>query len=90
MSDSNKLILSKIVVKGIEQEHAVPLDCPICDLSFRDMNDIISYESWECCTDCAQHFVFKDKDAWLSGTRPEKEEIEKFKQYLMKRPSYLL
>ena len=90
MSDSNKLVLSKIIVKDSPENEHIPLDCPICNLSFRDMNDIISYETHQCCTDCAQQFVFKDREAWASGVRPEKEEIEKFKQYLKKRPSYLL
>ena len=90
MSDSNSLAFSKIIVKDCLEENKIPLDCPICDLSFRDMNDIISYEMYQCCTDCAHQFVFKDKESWASGIRPEKEEIEKFKQYLKKRPSYLL
>ena len=90
MSDSNRLIQTQIVVKEGNQKDVIPLDCPVCNLSFRDINDILCYETWQCCTDCKHHFVFKDQEAWLAGARPEKEEIEKFKQYLKKRPSYLL
>lgn len=90
MSDMSKLVNTNIVLKEDRKKQNAPFDCPICNLSFRDINDIISYEMYECCTDCQNQFVYRDKEAWLSGARPTKDEIEKFKQYLNNRPSYLL
>ena len=67
----------------------IPHDCPICGFTLRDMNDVLSYEDYECCTDCQDKFVFKNLNAWMSGSRPNKKEINDFRYELLNRASYL-
>jgi len=73
-----------------DSDDIIPHDCPVCGLTIRDISDTLSYEEYKCCTDCRDYFVFKDKLAWLEGIRPSPEEIEKFRQVLGSRASYLL
>jgi len=68
----------------------VPHDCPVCGLMFRDMNDVLSYEEFECCTDCQDQFVYRDMEGWLRGARPPPEQIQKFRDELRSRASYLV
>ena len=79
----------KYIIKG-EGEPPIPHDCPICRLSLRDISDVISYETWECCTDCQNNFVYRDREAWRQGKRPTQEEIDDFRENLRGRPSYLI
>lgn len=67
----------------------VPHDCPVCKFMMRDMQDVISYEEYECCTDCQNQFVFRNLSAWISGSRPTDEEISQFREQMMQRASYL-
>jgi hypothetical protein len=68
----------------------VPHDCPVCGYTLRDMNDVISYEEYQCCTDCQNKFVFRDLSGWMSGSRPSESEIREFRQHLMTCASYLV
>lgn len=77
------------IIKG-EGEEPMPLDCPICKLTLRDLSDAVSYETYKCCVECRDEFIFKNKDDWSSGKRPTKEQIDDFRKNLRNRPSYLL
>ena len=68
----------------------MPHDCPVCGFTLRDMSDTVSYEQYECCTDCQNEFVFRNRQAWEEGKRPSPREIEAFRQKLLTRASYLL
>lgn len=68
----------------------VPHDCPVCGLSMRDMDDVLSYEEFKCCTDCQDKFVFRDLRGWMSGSRPSESEILEFRKHQMTRASYLV
>lgn len=68
----------------------IPHDCPICGFTLRDSSDVISYEEYECCTDCQDKFVFRDLKSWMSGSRPALEEIQEFREVLLSRASYLV
>jgi len=68
----------------------IPHDCPVCGLSMRDMDDVLSYEEFECCTECQDKFVFRDLNAWMSGSRPSESEILEFREHQMTRASYLV
>lgn len=68
----------------------IPHECPICQLMFRDMNDVLSYEEFECCTDCQDRFVYRNLDAWLRGERPSPEQAQQFRDELRSRASYLV
>ena len=68
----------------------IPHDCPVCGFTLRDMNDVLSYEEYHCCTDCQNKFVFRDLSAWMSGSRPTADEISEFREHLLTLPTYLL
>ena len=68
----------------------IPHDCPVCGFTLRDINDVLSYEEYECCTDCQDKFVYRNIDAWMSGSRPAPEEISAFREHLLTLPTYLL
>lgn len=68
----------------------IPHDCPICGLMMRDMNDILSYEEFECCTECQDQFVYCDLEGWMSGSRPSTEDVQKFQDALRDRVAYLV
>ena len=78
------------IVKGETEAEIIPHDCPVCNLCLRDLNDTLSYEKFECCTDCRDFFVYLDLDAWKMGKRPTQEQIDDFRKNLRERPSYLL
>jgi hypothetical protein len=86
---SNTYSKKTYIIKG-EGNDPIPHDCPVCGLSLRDLSDTISYESWKCCSDCQDRFVYLDKDGWKMGKRPTEEEIDDFRKDLRDRPSYLL
>lgn len=86
----NHLHRIKVLIEEGAMDDVVPHDCPVCQLVFRDIDDVMSYENWECCTDCRDQFVYQDKEAWLSGKRPTEEQIEKFRESLRLRPTYLV
>lgn len=67
----------------------IPHDCPVCGLMLRDMNDVLSFEDYRCCTDCQDRFVYRDLDGWMRGIRPSGEEVQEFRKELLKRASYL-
>ena len=68
----------------------IPHDCPICGLMMRDMNDILSFEEFECCTECQDHFVYRNLQGWMSGSRPSEEDIQTFRETLRERVAYLV
>lgn len=68
----------------------IPHDCPVCNFTLRDMNDVLSYEEYQCCTDCQNKFVFRDLESWMSGSRPTADEISDFREHLLTLPTYLL
>lgn len=57
---------------------------------FRDMNDILSFEEYGCCTDCQDNFAYRDLAAWRRGERPSLEEVEEFRKTLLSRIPYLV
>lgn len=68
----------------------IPHVCPVCEFMLRDMNDVLSYEEFQCCTDCQDKFVYRNMQAWMSGSRPTKEEVSEFQSVLRGRASYLV
>lgn len=68
----------------------IPHDCPVCKFMMRDMNDILSYEEYGCCTECQDHFAYRDLHGWMSGNRPCPEEVEQFQGSLRERSAYLV
>ena len=70
-------------------EH-IPLDCPVCNLSMRDQQDIFAYESSKCCSECKIVWAEPNSKKWSDGWRPSKEKLIKYREDLLSRPSYLV
>ena len=77
-------------VKHDGVEDKVPLDCPVCSLSIRDQQDIMSYAAHQCCTECKITWVEPNLAKWKNGWRPSEERIAKYRENLLSRPSYLV
>jgi hypothetical protein len=43
--------------------------------------DIESYKDCKCCRDCENDFVDKNREKWLNGWRPNKDEVKKALQF---------
>jgi hypothetical protein len=52
-----------------------PLDCPVCNLLFRDHDDVMSFDEYECCTECALHWAMPNLVKWRTGWRPDKSKV---------------
>ena len=65
-----KIINNVRVVVPLGYEKS-PLDCPLCDLSFRGFEDILSFKKHGCCTDCDLKYRQPNKKIWLKGWRPK-------------------
>ena len=68
----------------------VPLDCPVCKLLLRDREDVLSYQEFECCTSCADVFVYPNRQKWISGWRPSQDKINSEREKRRSIPTYIL
>tara|TARA_E500000331_G_scaffold350072_1_gene394345 strand:- start:601 stop:873 length:273 start_codon:yes stop_codon:yes gene_type:complete len=89
MSESTKHP-SGFYVKKVDAEGKIPLDCPVCNLSIRDQQDIMSYSTYQCCTECKITWVEPNLAKWQSGWRPSEDKLVKYRENLLSRPSYLV
>jgi len=81
MLDLNSFnIVDVIVMNGI-QYHDSPFFCPVCDHVMSTTIDIESYKDCKCCRDCENDFVDKNREKWLNGWRPNKDEVKKALQF---------
>lgn len=78
MSKIIKKELYTIIIDECNTKQA-PLFCNVCDLPMTKKDDSISYLKFECCYDCSSMWAYRDKEKWLNGERPSKNEIEKYK-----------
>ena len=63
----------------------VPLDCPVCSLLFRDLNDSLQYLESGCCIACWVGFVeplqkLRKDDGYI----PTRQEINDWKKKIRK------
>jgi len=63
------------VIKNSDSREGQPIFCPVCDGIMRTSFDDESYEKYSCCESCSNRWVYKNRERWLSGWRPTKEEI---------------
>ena len=92
MSDTRTRVHDKgfLIVESDAEVDWVPLDCPVCNLTLRDRDDVRSYYRVECCRDCELHFVQPNMERWDAGWRPAKKEIISRRRDLRDHPSYLV
>jgi len=57
-----------------------PFFCDVCGFAMSTFNDFSSYDALECCDFCAKKWAEKNREKWVSGWRPEKEDILKNKK----------
>jgi hypothetical protein len=70
--------------------NATPLDCPVCGFLLRDRQDTLSYEEFECCTQCVDVFVYPNKQQWENSWRPGPNKINKEREKRRSIPTYIL
>ena len=79
-----------LIVETDAEVDWVPLDCPVCELSLRDTDDVRAFYRVECCRDCELHFVQPNMGRWSDGWRPSEKEIISRRRDLRDHPSYLV
>jgi len=65
------------IVVVIEPEYkSSDFNCPVCKLIIRGLEDVESIDNYACCTDCQDFFYWPNREKWLKGWRPKKEEVQ--------------
>jgi len=77
MSLQNKKI---IYIDETSSKDNVGLFCSVCDYILSVPGDFHRAVENNCCEDCWITFVIHQKDRWNSGWRPDKNELERYKQ----------
>ena len=65
-----------IMNKDYDTSNVIPLDCPVCTLLMRYDDDDVCYNRYGCCNECTIQWIEQDPDRWLSGWRPEQNDID--------------
>jgi hypothetical protein len=63
------------VIKPNKSQLSQPLFCPICENIMNTSYDDESWNKFECCDECSNHWVYPDMKRWKSGWRPSGEEV---------------
>ncbi len=62
-------------IKPSKSVEKIPLTCPHCKLMMKDASDPYYYREYKCCSGCAIKWAEgANKEKWLAGWRPSKEE----------------
>jgi hypothetical protein len=69
---------------------AVPLDCPVCELTMRDAEDANCFRMFACCSECRVVWVDSNRARWMAGWRPDIENLNIYRHKLSLQPTYLL
>lgn len=75
------------IVELNDEKKKVPLDCPVCDLTFHDIQDVKSYKETGTCTYCADTYVYANLK---NCEKPSKEQRETQRKKRRSLPSYLV
>ena len=63
--------MGKVIVVVPEGYQPEPLDCPVCQLAFRHLPDVMNFRKWGCCEQCDLIYRWPNKEKWNKGWRPE-------------------
>jgi len=77
MSIQNKEI---VFIDETDTKNKSSLFCPVCDYILCVPDDFSRIIESNCCEDCWITFGSYQKDKWNSGWRPDKNELERYKQ----------
>ena len=92
LDDNREINLSSHIplVRPVQHDGVIPLDCPVCLRMLRDHVDVSSYEKTGCCDPCALKWAQPNRKKWDDGWRPDRDEIESFLDSLKKLPTYIV
>jgi hypothetical protein len=62
----------------INKIESMPIFCGVCSIRFGNSDDEFSYKKFKCCNSCADQWAYSNKEKWLAGWRPSKEQIEAY------------
>jgi hypothetical protein len=74
------------VIKNKNAQQLIPLFCTICSFPLLSHDDFMSQREYSCCLKCNMRWVEPDKNRWLDGWRPSKEQINEELKRINKRP----
>jgi len=60
---------------SFEKNESMPIFCEICSIRFGSLDDELSYKKFMCCSSCADQWAYTNKEKWLLGWRPSKEQV---------------
>lgn len=63
------------VITPTTYEHNIPISCPVCNYLMRTKDDEIAWWKYKCCNFCSMRWAASRENDWLSGWRPNKEEL---------------
>ena len=90
MSEKKRHLEKDFWIIGGSPEDVIPLDCPFCKLSMRDVKDVRSYEEYSVCHTCKLEVIEPNLIQYNKGWRPGNQEMLKVQEYESTRPSYLM
>jgi hypothetical protein len=80
LSDGRQLLQHKsnfTILLPEDPADRVPLDCPVCRILMRDMTDVVCYQKYQCCSDCAMDWAEPNRAKWFEGWRPDEGSVHK-------------
>ena len=83
MHDQESKVEFIVIDNRVKSE--TPMFCPICEFVMNTSDDFDFYEEFSCCSECGMKFAQSRPDEWLSGWRPQPDEIEEIKKEIENR-----
>lgn len=84
MSTWEKYSNERLITKHLDSFYLVkpeksldndPIFCPVCDYIMNSFYDQETYTKFKCCDNCANEWVYSNRENWNLGWRPTSEEI---------------
>jgi hypothetical protein len=67
------------IVVVVPDDHVVIAPwCSLCEFVLSSSEDEAAVLEFGCCSLCAMHWAHPDRERWLSGWRPSREQLDKF------------
>ena len=65
------------IIAPAKNDEAMPISCPVCGVFFSANLDMRSYQTRKCCCYCETKYAYADRDDWLKGKRPSRQDVTK-------------
>jgi|LWDU01.1.fsa_nt_gi hydrogenase maturation factor HypF (carbamoyltransferase family) len=78
-NDRKHRILSSglTIIIPTKNDEVIPISCPVCNVFFSSNLDMRAYQNSQCCCYCETKYAYTDRDNWLDGHRPPRQDIIK-------------